>query len=34
MQIVGIVDGYMAWQEDIGDKGLDATLSSLPSEQV
>ena len=34
IQIVGIVDGYVAWQEAIGDKGLDATLPSLPSELV
>jgi hypothetical protein len=34
IQIEGIVDGYIAWQEAIGDKGLDATLPSLPSELV
>jgi hypothetical protein len=34
MQIMGIVDGYIAWQEAIGEKGLDATLPSLPRELV
>jgi hypothetical protein len=33
-QFTGIVDAYIAWQEAIGEEGLDAGPPSVPKESL
>ena len=30
--MIGIVDAYISWQDDIGEKGLDGVPSPVPLE--